>query len=129
MFVKFVATLLAVFLTVANAGLDGAPENADINSPEVQNALSFAVAQYNSESDSIYIQKVVKVIKAQVQVVSGVNYIFTVEMANTSCKKEKPEETCAINSDPDLAKSHECKLTVWSQPWMMDSMKLIENTC
>lgn len=68
MFVKVVAPLLAVLWVVASDNLLGAPEDVDINSPEVQDALRFAVAQYNEESDSIYTSQVVQVIKAQAQV-------------------------------------------------------------
>ncbi|KAB5582073.1 hypothetical protein PHYPO_G00182960 [Pangasianodon hypophthalmus] len=128
MFVKVVAPLLAVFLAVASADLVGAPVDADINRPEVQDALRFAVAQYNAESDCIYTSQVVKVIKTQTQVVAGLKYIFTVEMAKTSCKKAEVENTCAVSSDPAIAQPHECKLAVWSQPWK-NSLKLIENTC
>ncbi|XP_060780618.1 cystatin-like [Neoarius graeffei] len=128
MFVKVAVSLLAVFLAVASDMLVGAPVDADINSPEVQDALRFAVTQYNAQSNSVYTSQVVKVIKAQVQVVAGLKYIFTVEMARTSCKKAEPENTCAINPDPEIAQPHECTLAVWSQPWL-HSMTLIENTC
>ncbi|KAI5108513.1 cystatin-like [Silurus meridionalis] len=128
MLVKVVVSLLAVCLAVSSTVLVGAPVDADINSPETKEALRFAVAQYNADSDSVYTSEVVKVIKAQVQVVSGLKYIFTVEMARTSCKKEEPESTCTVNSDPAIAQQHECKLAVLSQPWM-HSMMLIENNC
>ncbi|XP_017319575.1 cystatin [Ictalurus punctatus] len=127
MFVK-VAALLAVFLAVASAQISGAPADADIKNPEVKAALRFAVAQYNNQSNSIYLCKVVKVIKAQVQVVSGSKYYFTVVMAQTSCKKEEAKIKCAINSDPAIAQPHECNLVVWSQPWL-HRMVLTENTC
>ncbi|KAK3553955.1 hypothetical protein QTP70_017450, partial [Hemibagrus guttatus] len=103
MFVKVVASLLAVFMAVESVDLVGAPMDADINSPEVQDALRFAVAQYNAESKSIYTSQVVKVISVQTQVVAGVNYIFNIEMAETTCKKAEPETTCTINPDPVIA--------------------------
>ncbi|XP_060727796.1 cystatin-like [Tachysurus vachellii] len=128
MLVKVLAPLLTVFLALASADMVGAPEDADINSPEIQNALHFAVAQYNAESDSIYTSQIVKVISVQTQVVAGVKYIFTVEMAKTSCKKTEAKDNCAMNSDPAIAQPHECTLAVWSQPWI-NSVQLIENTC
>lgn len=67
MLVKVVALLLAVVLAVESARLVGAPVNVDINSPEIQDALRFAVAQYNADSDSTYTSQV-KVITAQAQV-------------------------------------------------------------
>ncbi|XP_017319572.1 cystatin [Ictalurus punctatus] len=128
MFVKVVAPLLAVFLTVASADLVGGPVDTDINNTEVQDALRFAVTQYNAESNCMYTSKVVNVIRAQTQVVAGVKYIFTVEMAKTSCKKSEDENVCATNSDTTIAQPHECKLAVWSKPWE-SSMMLLENTC
>lgn len=74
MIVKVVASLLAVFLAVESLDLVGAPADADINSPEVQDALRFAVAQYNAESKSIYTSQVVKVISVQTQVRYFIRY-------------------------------------------------------
>ncbi|KAG7334400.1 hypothetical protein KOW79_002807 [Hemibagrus wyckioides] len=84
---QVVASLFAVFLAVESLDLVGSPVDADINSPEVQDALRFAVAQYNVASKSIYTSRVVKVISVQTQVVPGMKCIFNVEMAETTCKK------------------------------------------
>lgn len=46
----------------------GAPSDADINTPAVQDALNFAVGEHNRQSNDAYLNKVVKVIKAQRQV-------------------------------------------------------------
>lgn len=127
MFVKVVAPLLAVLLAVASGGLLGGPKDVDLNRADVQNALEFAVAQHNKASNDMYISQA-RVINAQTQVVSGVNYIFNVEMVRTSCKKGGVEAVCAAHTDPNLAKSQDCQLKVWSQPWT-NTIKVVKNTC
>ncbi|XP_060780617.1 cystatin-like [Neoarius graeffei] len=128
MFVKVAASLLAVFLAVTSARHIGATADADINCPEVQKILQFAVAQYNAHSDSIYTSQVVKVIKLQVQAVIGVKYIFTVVMVKTYPKKPTAGYTCTIRPKPNFAKPYECILIVWKQPWS-HTMKLMFSTC
>ncbi|KAG7334399.1 hypothetical protein KOW79_002806 [Hemibagrus wyckioides] len=128
MFLKVVAPLLAVFMTVTSLGLTGGPIDADVNSDDVQNALNFAVTQHNKASNDLYLSQVSKVIKAQKQVVSGVNYIFTVEMARTSCKKGGIEKVCDVHPDPNVANPRVCNLKVWNQPWT-STIRIVENTC
>ncbi|XP_072532894.1 cystatin C (amyloid angiopathy and cerebral hemorrhage) [Salminus brasiliensis] len=128
MFWKVVAPLLAVCLAVASAGLVGAPAEADMNDKDVQDALQFAVAQHNKASNDMYVSQVARVISVKKQVVSGLKYIFTVEMARTSCRKGGVEEVCAVQADPNLAQHRQCKFAVWSQPWL-NSIKVVENTC
>ncbi|KAK3573324.1 hypothetical protein QTP86_022714 [Hemibagrus guttatus] len=128
MFLKVVALLPAVFMTVTSAGLVGGWTDADVNRDDVQNALKFAVTQHNKASNDLYLSQVSRVVKAQKQVVSGMNYLFTVEMARTSCKKGGVEEVCDVHPDPNVAKPHVCRLKVWNQPWT-STIKLTENTC
>uniref|UniRef100_A0A673GE81 Cystatin domain-containing protein n=1 Tax=Sinocyclocheilus rhinocerous TaxID=307959 RepID=A0A673GE81_9TELE len=51
-------------------------------------------------------------VKLGKRVVAGMNYIFTVKLGRTNCKKGGVETLCAIHKDP------KCKITVWSQPWL-----------
>lgn len=46
----------------------GAPDDVNINTPAVQDALNFAVGEHNKQSNDAYTSKVVKVITAQRQV-------------------------------------------------------------
>ncbi|XP_062846076.1 cystatin-like [Trichomycterus rosablanca] len=82
MICRVVAALLVVSVAIASAGPVGVPQNADINSQDLQDALKFAVQQYNKVNQDEYLSQVLKV-------VSGMKYIFTVEMVRTSCKKGK----------------------------------------
>lgn len=68
--------------------------DADMNNQEVQNALWFAVVQYNSGSDSIYIRQPVNMIKAQmhvryftsIYVFTERNFFFIQPVINTAIK-------------------------------------------
>ncbi|KAL7889375.1 hypothetical protein AOLI_G00016330 [Acnodon oligacanthus] len=131
MFLKVVVPLVVLCLAVESSslvGMPGAPVEADLADEGVQDALQFAVAQHNRASNDMFVSKVSRVISVQKQVVAGIKYIFTVEMARTSCRKDGVEEDCPVHSDPMLARSHECKLAVWSQPWTK-TIKFVENTC
>ncbi|KAF4105956.1 hypothetical protein G5714_013618 [Onychostoma macrolepis] len=123
-----IVPFLAVILAVASAGLIGGPTDADMNDEGVQNALQFAVAQYNRQSNDAFVSQVSEVIRVQKQVVSGLKYIFTVNMGKTNCRKGGVETLCAVHEDPDVARVTQCKITVWSQPWLK-SIKVLENTC
>uniref|UniRef100_A0A672PMM8 Cystatin-like n=1 Tax=Sinocyclocheilus grahami TaxID=75366 RepID=A0A672PMM8_SINGR len=61
-------------------------------------------------------------------VVAGTNYIFTVKLGRTNCKKGGVETLCAIHKDPKVARVIQCKITVWSKPWL-NFLKVTENTC
>ncbi|XP_016364162.1 cystatin-like [Sinocyclocheilus rhinocerous] len=128
MYFKMIVPFLAVILAVGSAGLTGAPMDADMNDEGVQNALQFAVAHYNRQSNDAFVRQVSEVIKVQKQVVSGLKYIFTVKMGRTNCRKGGVETLCAVHEDPNVARATQCKITVWSQPWI-NSIKVLENTC
>uniref|UniRef100_A0A671RXN4 Cystatin-like n=1 Tax=Sinocyclocheilus anshuiensis TaxID=1608454 RepID=A0A671RXN4_9TELE len=101
---KMIVSFLVVTLAVASAGVPGGPVDANINDEDVQKALRFAVAQYNRQSNDEFVRKVSKVIKVQQQVVAGMNYIFTVKLGRTNCKKGGVETLCAIHKDPKVAR-------------------------
>ncbi|XP_035256107.1 cystatin C (amyloid angiopathy and cerebral hemorrhage) [Anguilla anguilla] len=130
---KITVPLLALFLAVASVSVGGAQlvggnSKADLNAQPVKDALQFAVVQVNLKSNALFVSKVTRIIKAQQQVVAGVLYTFTVEMARTSCRKGGEEENCAVHEDPAIAKPGECTFKVWSRPWL-NEMMLKENTC
>ncbi|XP_077092682.1 cystatin-like [Siphateles boraxobius] len=128
MHLKMIVAFLAVMLVVASAGLVGGPVDADMNDEGAQNALQFAMAQYNRQSNDAFVHQVSEVVKVQKQVVSGLKYIFTVKVARTSCRKTGVETLCAVHEHPAVADVTQCKIAVWSQPWL-NSIKVVENTC
>ncbi|KAM9477730.1 cystatin-like [Clarias gariepinus] len=128
MLVKVVVPVLVLVFAVTSQIIVGGLEDADINDPDIKQALQFAVAEYNVKSNSIYTSKVIRVISAQKQIVSGIKYIITVKMATTSCKKTLAKKKCPVHSKSAIAKPRTCEFAVWSQPWL-NRMELVENTC
>ncbi|XP_056326709.1 cystatin C (amyloid angiopathy and cerebral hemorrhage) [Danio aesculapii] len=127
MFLKMIVAFLAVILTVSSAGLVGGPMDADMDK-ESQSALQFAMTQYNRQSNDAYVSDVSRVTKLQKQVVAGIKYIFTVDVARTTCRKGGVEELCAIHKNPDIAQVKECKIVVWTKSWE-SFIKVTENSC
>ncbi|KAL7889376.1 hypothetical protein AOLI_G00016340 [Acnodon oligacanthus] len=128
MFLKVVVPLALLYLAVESSRLVGAPVDTSLADQGARDALRFAVAQYNRASKGLYLSKICRVISVQKQVVSGTNYIFTVEMGRTHCRKDEVKEDCPVPSDPVFASCHKCKFTVWSEFWMK-TIKVTENTC
>uniref|UniRef100_A0A673KSL4 Cystatin domain-containing protein n=1 Tax=Sinocyclocheilus rhinocerous TaxID=307959 RepID=A0A673KSL4_9TELE len=116
MYCKMIVSFLVVTLAVASAGIPGGPVDANINDEDVQKALRFAVAHCTKRTTEPF-------------VVAGMNYIFTVKLGRTNCKKGGVETLCAIHKDPKVARVRlTCKITVWSQPWL-NFLKVTEKTC
>ncbi|XP_055745623.1 cystatin-like [Salvelinus fontinalis] len=123
---KIVGPLLAVAFIVTSADvIVGGVVDADINDPATRDALKFAVAEYNKGTNDMYVRQVAKVVKAQKQVVAGMKYIFTVQMARTLCRKGGVKD-CAVHLAP--AATYQCTFEVWSRPWLGAS-QLIKNVC
>ncbi|NXL61334.1 CYT protein, partial [Chordeiles acutipennis] len=132
-------TLLAAALLFAGAvlgserrpGLLGAPldiEDAD-NDEGVQRALQFAMVEYNRASNDMYSSRVVRIISAQRQLVSGIKYIIKVEIGRTTCPKPAADlQSCAFHEEPQMAKRNICTFTVYNIPWL-NQIKLLGTRC
>ncbi|XP_038162782.1 cystatin-like [Cyprinodon tularosa] len=102
-------------------------EDAD-NNEGFQRALKFAVAQHNNRTNDTAIRQVTKVVSAGSQVVSGMKYIMTVNLARTNCEKGGSEENCAVHKEPEHAQPYQCHFDVWSQPWL-NNTQLTKEEC
>ncbi|NXP12569.1 CYT protein, partial [Thinocorus orbignyianus] len=132
-------TLLAAALLLAGAVLGavdrprllGAPmdvEDAD-NDEGLQRALHFAMVEYNRASNDMYSSRVVRVISAKRQIVSGVKYIMKVEIARTDCPKPATNlQSCSFHDDPQLSKHTICNFVVYTVPWL-NEIKLLKSSC
>ncbi|KAM3863030.1 cystatin C (amyloid angiopathy and cerebral hemorrhage) [Diretmus argenteus] len=120
--------LAALFAVGISASMPGAPVDAEVTDPGVQNALNFAVVQHNKGTNDKFLSKVAQVVRVQKQVVAGINYIITVQMGRTSCAKSGVEDACAISEDPATARSYQCTFTVWSRPWL-NEIQLTKQKC
>ncbi|XP_031661202.1 cystatin-like [Oncorhynchus kisutch] len=124
---KIVVPLLAVAFIVASADvIAGGVMDANMKDQATRDALQFAVAEYNKRTNDLYVWQVTKVVKVQEQVVAGMNYIFTVKMARSLCRKGGVEKDCAVHQDP--AVTNQCTFEVWSRPWL-GAIQLIKNDC
>ncbi|EOB03086.1 Cystatin, partial [Anas platyrhynchos] len=82
-----------------------APEDVAENDKGLQHALQFAMAQYNRASNDMYSSKVVRVISAKRQLVSGIKYTIEVEIGRTTCTKAAGDpQSCALHDTPEMAK-------------------------
>ncbi|PKK21334.1 cystatin [Columba livia] len=131
--------LLAAALLLAGAVLGaenrplpvGAPvdvDNAD-NDEGLQRALRFAMAEYNKASNDMYSSRVVRVISAKRQIVSGIKYIMKVEIGRTTCPKPAADlQSCAFHDAPQMAKHTVCDFVVYTVPWL-NQIKLLRSSC
>uniref|UniRef100_I3JUQ5 Zgc:163030 n=1 Tax=Oreochromis niloticus TaxID=8128 RepID=I3JUQ5_ORENI len=129
---KVALTVLAAVLAVGYGAMVGdmvgGLKDADINDEGVQNALNFAIIQYNRDSNDLYISQVVEVIKVQSQVVAGIKYVITVKMVKTPCRKYGVDQVCALHTDQAKFQPYQCTFEVWSRPWL-NSIQLLKNEC
>ncbi|XP_014818011.1 PREDICTED: cystatin-like [Calidris pugnax] len=133
---RLMAAALLLLVGVALTGADrprllGAPvevDNAD-NDEGLQRALQFAMVEYNRASNDMYSSRVVRVISAKRQLVSGIKYIMKVEIARTTCPKPATDlQSCSFHDEPQMAKHTICNFVVYTVPWL-NQIKLLESSC
>lgn len=76
MYTKMIVPVLAVILAVASAGLVGGPMDIDMTDQGAQEALQYAVVQYNRGSNDAYVRQVSNVISVKRQVSASFVYLF-----------------------------------------------------
>uniref|UniRef100_A0A5F7ZEI6 Cystatin domain-containing protein n=1 Tax=Macaca mulatta TaxID=9544 RepID=A0A5F7ZEI6_MACMU len=70
----------------------------------VQQALWFAMKEYNKASRDKFSFRALKVLKSQEQVTDSLEYYIEVKIARTICKKISEDENCAFQEDPKMQK-------------------------
>ncbi|NXP55801.1 CYT protein, partial [Heliornis fulica] len=111
-------------------GLLGAPMSIpDTNDDGLQRALQFAMSEYNKASNDMYSSRVVRIIDAKRQIVSGIKYIMKVEIGRTTCPKPATDlQSCAFHDTPQMAKHITCNFVVYTVPWLNEN-KLLNSSC
>ncbi|XP_036100014.1 cystatin-13-like [Molossus molossus] len=95
----------------------------------VQQALWFAMKEYNKASKDKYLFKVVKVLKSQEQVTDSLDYFLKVKIARTMCKKILGEnENCLLQQDSKMKKMFLCTFIVATKPWKFE-LTMLEKKC
>uniref|UniRef100_A0A8C8Z2B0 Cystatin domain-containing protein n=1 Tax=Prolemur simus TaxID=1328070 RepID=A0A8C8Z2B0_PROSS len=91
----------------------------------VQQALWYAMKEYNKASKDKYSFRVVKILKAQEQVTDSLEYYIEVQIARTMCKKSAGEiENCLFQKNPQMQKTFVCTFVVRSKPWKFENTVL-----
>ncbi|XP_058418155.1 cystatin-13-like [Diceros bicornis minor] len=95
----------------------------------VQQALWFAMKEYNKASRDKYAFKVVKVLKSQEQITESLDYFLEVKIARTMCKKIAGQnENCLLQQDPQMQKMFLCTFIVASKPWKFE-LTMLKKQC
>ncbi|TKR61462.1 hypothetical protein L596_028567 [Steinernema carpocapsae] len=110
----------AVLLGVACAMTTGGWKNMDVESSDVKDLSWTALKKINAESNDLFHLVPVKVLKAESQVVAGMNYKLEFEAAQSNCAKNKVNHDQLKASPCDLKESprrHLYVVKIWSKPW------------
>ncbi|XP_077016831.1 cystatin-13-like [Tamandua tetradactyla] len=95
----------------------------------VQQALWFAMKEYNKASQDKYYFRVVKILKSQEQVTDSLEYYIEAKIARTMCKKISGEnENCLFQQDPTMQKTVLCTFIVASKPWKFE-LNMLKKKC
>lgn len=109
--------------------LVGGLMDADEKDEGVQEALSFALSEYNKASNDAFHSRAMRVVRAQKQVVAGLKYILDVEIGRTTCTKSQPNLTsCPFHDQPNLMKKALCSFQIYSVPWM-GKISMLKSSC
>ncbi|XP_068931626.1 cystatin-C [Petaurus breviceps papuanus] len=107
----------------------GGLTEADENEEGVQQALNFAIKEFNRASNDKYGSRVFRVVRVRKQVVAGVKYYIDAEIGRTTCTKSVADlSSCPYHEDPALKKHSICEFEVYSVPWM-GKTTLLKNVC
>ncbi|XP_041032379.1 cystatin-F [Carcharodon carcharias] len=108
----------------------GVPRDINTTDSGVQNATLIAIYGYNNQSNDIFLFKVHRIHKAQLQIVAGLKYFLNVDIGRTVCRKGKPYnfKNCSFETRPPLNKRLTCHFEVWIASWKQ-SWKVIALNC
>uniref|UniRef100_A0A4W2CPW4 Cystatin domain-containing protein n=1 Tax=Bos indicus x Bos taurus TaxID=30522 RepID=A0A4W2CPW4_BOBOX len=82
------------------------PGFQDSESPRNVNAtLTFLLENYNNKSNDSYLFGIDKLLRSQVQLTTGVEYLITVKISRTKCKRNSTKNrSCPIQTKKNLKK-------------------------
>ncbi|XP_040104797.1 cystatin-like 1 [Oryx dammah] len=106
------------------------PGFQDSESPKNVNAtLTFLLENYNNNSNDSYLFGIDKLLRSQVQLTTGVEYLITVKISRTKCKRNSTKNrSCPLQTKKNLKKSFICDFLVYTLPWM-NHYQLWNNSC
>ncbi|XP_068226750.1 uncharacterized protein [Palaemon carinicauda] len=98
----------------------GCPQPAPLNDATILEIADFALKEYDRTADEDDLHMILRLVKAQTQVVAGIKYYLTVELAETECKKtftgvDVNRTFCSRDLSED---TKICDLHIVDQPWV-----------
>nr|B1P1J3.1 RecName: Full=Cystatin-1; AltName: Full=Cystatin JZTX-75; Flags: Precursor [Chilobrachys guangxiensis]ABY71743.1 cystatin-like peptide [Chilobrachys guangxiensis] len=122
---KAIYLILTVLCGFSASTKTGGWRDKDVDDEDIRKFATLAASENSKMSNSLYFEKLVKVIEAKSQVVSGVKYNITFEIAPTECKKngkgyDKLSECPLLESAPHQT----CTAIIWTRSWLNDTQIL-----
>uniref|UniRef100_A0A8C5KG49 Cystatin-like 1 n=2 Tax=Jaculus jaculus TaxID=51337 RepID=A0A8C5KG49_JACJA len=94
----------------------------------MNSTLHFFIQSYNNASNDTYLFQVQKLIRSQMQLTTGVEYLVTVKIGRTKCKKGTGRSTSCPMQSNKLKKSLICTSLIYTVPWV-NYYQLWNNSC
>nr|CAD7440070.1 unnamed protein product [Timema bartmani] len=115
-------------VVVAPSYCTGCPTDLNTDNPALGEFTEQALSMIDDSSNQEYIHNIVKILRAQRQVVSGVKYTLLMEVAETSCLKGSGTERqlCEARSG---VKTRLCFVEFLEKPWLDQSREILYNNC
>ncbi|XP_006911519.1 cystatin-like 1 [Pteropus alecto] len=124
--------LLAVLVLVAKLGHFhrwGGFQEKSTSKKNMNSTLEFFIENYNNVSNDTYLFRVDKLLQSHMQLTSGVEYLVTVKISRTKCKRNSTKShSCPIQGKKNLKKSFICNFLMYTVPWM-NYYQLWNNSC
>ncbi|EHB18843.1 Cystatin-like 1 [Heterocephalus glaber] len=105
-------------------------EEKPMSKENMNSTLDFFIQSYNNASNDTYLFRVQKLIRTQVQLTTGVEYLVTVRIGRTTCTRTDPARSSASCplQDKKLKKSLVCESLIYTVPWL-NYFQLWNNSC
>nr|XP_015219202.1 PREDICTED: cystatin-like [Lepisosteus oculatus] len=122
--------LLSSALLIMSSAPAAALEDADPNSPEVQDSAAFALESFNYFNKDPYLYKITTFESVKQMAVGGMRYEMDVLVKRSQCKKgeETGMDSCEFFTSPEDAKVFRCHFVVLNVPWKNQKV-LIKSEC
>ncbi|XP_044264054.1 uncharacterized protein LOC123010928 [Tribolium madens] len=104
----------------------GCPFDLSTNAEGVDELIDVALEHIETERPKK--QALVKVLRLQQQVVTGVKYILTAEFASTICVKGVTDDLSLCPRDTEIGTTI-CEITYLHKPWISKAKHVIKNNC
>ncbi|KFO21837.1 cystatin-like 1 [Fukomys damarensis] len=105
-------------------------EEKPMSKENMNSTLDFFIQSFNNASNDTFLFQVQKLIRTRVQLTTGVEYLVTVRIGRTTCKRTIPapsSASCPLQGKK-LRKSLVCESLIYTVPWI-NYFQLWNNSC